>query len=136
MLTLIVKGLSFSPLVLKTSKCNGSCNNNNNPYAKLCVPDVIKNLNVKVFNLMSRTNETRHIEWHATCNFKSRLDAIVINNKQRWNDDKCRCECEELIDKGVCENGSIWKPSNCECEFDKSCDIGGYLDYGNCKCCN
>ena len=85
---------------------------------------------------MSRTNETRHIEWHSTCNCKSRLDAIVINNKQRWNDDKCRCECDVLIDKGVCKNGSIWKPSNCECEFDKSCDIGGYLDYGNCKCCN
>ena len=28
----------------------------------MCVPDVIKNLNVKVFNLMSRTNEARHIE--------------------------------------------------------------------------
>ena len=61
---------------------------------------------------------------------------MVINNKQSWNNDKYRCECKELIDKGVCENGSIWKPSNCECEFDKSCDIGEYLDYGNCKCCN
>ena len=24
--------------------------------------------------------------------------------------------------------------SNCECECDKSCDIGEYLDYENCKC--
>ena len=47
-----------------TSKCSGICNNINDPYAKLCVPDVVKNVNVKVFNLMSRTNETRHIEWH------------------------------------------------------------------------
>ena len=30
------------------------------------VPDVIKDLNVKVFNLMSRTNETRFIESHET----------------------------------------------------------------------
>ena len=52
----------FFPFSIKTSKCSGSCNNINNPYAKLCVPDVVKNLNVKVFNLMSRTNETRHIE--------------------------------------------------------------------------
>ena len=50
----------FYPFSIKTSKCSGSCNNINNPYAKLCVPDVVKNLNVKVFNLMSRTNETRH----------------------------------------------------------------------------
>ena len=119
---------------IKTSKCSGSCNNINDPYAKMCVPDVVKNLNVKAFNLMSRTNETRHIKWHETYKCKCRLDASVCNNKQRWNDDKCRCICEELIDKGVCDKGFIWNPSNCECECDKSCDVGEYLDYENCKC--
>ena len=54
---------------------------------------------------MAKTNETRHIKWHETCNCKCRLDATVCNNKQRWNDDKCRCECKELIDKGVCDKG-------------------------------
>ena len=53
---------AFYPFCIKTSKCSGSCNNINDPYAKLCVPDVVKNLNVRAFNLMSRTNETRHIE--------------------------------------------------------------------------
>ena len=52
----------FYPFSIKTSKCSGSCNNINDPYAKICVPDVVKDLNVKVFNLMSRTNETRHIK--------------------------------------------------------------------------
>ena len=28
------------------------------------VSDVMKDLNVKVFNLMSRTNENRFIKWH------------------------------------------------------------------------
>ena len=63
----------FFPLSIKTSKYSGSCNDINDPYAKMCVPDVIKDLNVKVFNIISRTNETRHIEWHETC--KCRLDA-------------------------------------------------------------
>ena len=103
----------FYPFSIKTSKCSGSCNNINDPYAKMCVPDVVKNLNVKVFNLMSRTNETRHIKWHETCKCKCRLDASVCNNKQRWNDDKCRCECKELIDKGVCDKRYAWNPSNC-----------------------
>ena len=52
----------FYPFIIKTSKCSGTCNNMNDPYAKICVPDVAKDLNVKVFNLMSRTNETRHIK--------------------------------------------------------------------------
>ena len=51
----------FFPFSIKTSKCSGSCNNVNYPYAKICVPDIVKSLNVKVFNLMSRTNEARYI---------------------------------------------------------------------------
>ena len=53
---------SIYPFSISVSKCSGSCNNVNDPYAKLCVSDVVKNINVKVFNLMSRSNETRHIE--------------------------------------------------------------------------
>ena len=109
----------FYPFSIKTSKCGGSCNNVNDQYAKICVPDVVKDLNVKVFNLISRTNETRHIKWHETCKCKCRLDAIVCNNKQRWNNDKCRCECKELIDKGVCDKRYTWNPSICECECAK-----------------
>ena len=45
---------------------------------------------------MSRTNKTKHVEWHKTCKFKRRLDASVCNNKQRWGEDKCRCECKQL----------------------------------------
>ena len=41
-----------------------------------------------------------------------------------------------MIDKGICDKGCIWNPSNCECECDKSCDVGEYLDYKNCKCRN
>ena len=124
----------FYPFSIKTSKCSGNCHNINDPYTKICVLDVVEDLNVKLFNLMSRTNETRHIQWHETCRCKCRLDAIVFNNKQRWNNDKCRCKCKELIDKVVCDKGYAWNPSNCECECDKSCDIGEYLDYENCKC--
>ena len=124
----------FYPFSIKTSKCSGNCNNINDPYARICVPGIVKNANVKVFNLKSRTNETRHIKWHETCKCIRRLDATLCNNKQCWSNDKCRCECKELVDKGVCEKRYAWNPSNCECECDKSCDIGEYLDYENCKC--
>ena len=106
----------------------------NNPLAKLCVTDVVKNLNVKIFNLVSGTNEARRIEWQETRNCKCRFNSSVCNNKQCRNDDKCRCECKELTDKGVCNKGFIWNPSNCECECHKSCGFSVYLDYKNCKC--
>ena len=80
----------FYPFSIKTSKSSGNCNNINDPYSKNCVPDIIKNVNIKLFNLMSRTNETRHREWHKTCKCECKLDGIVCNNKQCWNEDKCR----------------------------------------------
>ena len=53
------------------------------PYSvrisRLCVPDVIKSINVKVFHLVLRTKETRHTEWHETCKCKCRLEASVCN---------------------------------------------------------
>ena len=124
----------FYSFSIKINKCSGSCNNINNPYAKICVPDVIKDLNVRVFNLMSKTNETRHIRWHETCKWICRLDGIICNSKQRWNEDKCRCECKELIHKETFDKEFIWNPSSCEFECDKSCNIDECLDYSSCMC--
>ena len=67
----------FYTFSVKIGKCICSCNNINDPYAKLSVPDVFKNINIKVFNLMSRTNEKRCIKWHDTCKWKFRLDVGV-----------------------------------------------------------
>ena len=57
----------FYPYSIKINKFKGSFNTFNDPYAKICVPNQIKSTNAKVFNLISRTNETRHIKWHKTC---------------------------------------------------------------------
>ena len=84
---------------------------------------------------MSFNNQTKHIEWHETCKCKCRLNTNLCNNKQSWNEEKCRCECrEELSDRQICDKGFIWNPSNCNCECDESCNFGEWLDYENCKC--
>ena len=75
------------PYSVKLNECSGTCNsgscNINDSYAKLCVPDVIKNINVKVFNLMSRSDKKGNTEWHQTCKCKCRRDASICNNKRR-----------------------------------------------------
>ena len=71
----------FYPFSIKVNKCNGNCNNINDPYARICIPDTVKKLNIKVFNLMTLTNETRHIEWHESCKCICRLDKIICNSK-------------------------------------------------------
>ena len=56
------------------------------------------------------------------------------SNKQWWNNNNCICECKELIDKEMWGKGFIWNSNHCECICGKSCDIGEYLEYKNCKC--
>ena len=102
---------SSYPFSNEINKWSGSYNNINDPYGKLCVPDVVKNINDKLFNLMSRANETRHKEWHETYKCKCRLDASACNNKQLWNKDKCRYERKELFDKRISDKGFILNPS-------------------------
>ena len=76
--------LTYSILV---NNCKGTCNNINDPYPKLCVSDVAKNINVELFNLKSRTNEARRIKCYKTYKCKCRLYACVCNNKKRWNNE-------------------------------------------------
>ena len=73
----------FYPFSVKVNKCSGYYNNINDPYTRICVPDTVKNLNVKVFNLMELTNKTRSIKWHETCKCICTLNKIICNNKQR-----------------------------------------------------
>ena len=82
---------------------------------------------------MSRTNEARHVEWHESCRCKCRLDASVCNNKQKWNEDKNRCESKKVSDQGRWDKGFNSNPRRCDCECDKSCDVGEYLEHQNCR---
>ena len=52
----------FYPFSIRVNKCSGNCNNISDLYEKICIPDIVKNLNAKAFNLMSLTNKTKHIE--------------------------------------------------------------------------
>ena len=55
------------PFSIKVNRCNGNCNNLSNPYSRLCVPNIIKNITEKLFDLMSWKNKTKQINWHEKC---------------------------------------------------------------------
>ena len=125
----------FYPLSIKVNKFGEDCSNINDPMAKLCMPDIVRDMNIKVFNVLARINETRKVVWHETCKCVCRLTSAVCNDRQEWNENKCRCKCkEEVINKLVCDKGYMWNPSTCSCECDRYCETGQYLDYKNCIC--
>ena len=49
------------------NKCSGSCNALDDPMSKICVPKIIKNVNIKIYNFLMRLNETRNVLWHENC---------------------------------------------------------------------
>ena len=57
----------FYPYNVLVNKCSGSCNTIDDPMAKLCVPNIIKGINMKVYNFLMRLNETRNVLWHESC---------------------------------------------------------------------
>ena len=57
----------FYPYNVLVNKCIGSCNTLDDPMAKLCVPNIIKGINMKVYNFLMRLNETRNVLWHESC---------------------------------------------------------------------
>ena len=127
----------FYPYNVLVNKCSGSCNTLDNPIAKLCIPKIIKNVNMQVYNSLMRLNETRNVLWHESHKCVCKLNSSVCNNKQIWNDDTCRCDCnKDFADIINCAKGYMWNPSTCECQCDTWCKQGQYLDHKNCACKN
>ena len=107
------KYMSF-PYKINVNRCIGSCNNINNPYSKVRIPDIIKNVIVKMLDLINLENTTRPIEFHESCKCVCKINKSVCSEKQKFNKNKCRCEC--LINK-KCQDDFVWNYSSCECEF-------------------
>ena len=105
--------------------------------AKLCVPNIIKRINMEVYNFLMRLNETRNVLPHESCKCICRLNSSVCNSKQIWNSDTCRCDCNEDF-AGIinCTKRYMWNPSTCECQCDMWCKPGQYLDHKICVCKN
>ena len=98
----------FYPYNVLVNKCSGSCDTLDDPMARLYVSNIIKRVNMKVYNFLMRLNETRNVLWHESCKCVCKLNSSVCNNKQTWNSDTCRCDCNEdfagimTCIKGIC----------------------------------
>ena len=72
----------FYPYNVQVNKCSGSCDTLDNPMFKICVPKIIKNVNMRVYYFLIRLNETRYVLWHESCKCVCRLNSSVCNSKQ------------------------------------------------------
>ena len=108
------------PYKIEIDRCVGSCNNISNPHSKVCIPDIVKNVIVKMFDLMNLENTTKQVEFHESCKCVCKINSSACSEKQRFNKNKCRCEC--LINE-KCQNDFVWNYRNCKSEYRKSAKL-------------
>ena len=101
---------------MKLSRCVGSGNTLNDFSDKTCFSYQTEDLNVSVFNMITRINESKAFTRRISCECKSRFNGTKGNSDHWWNNDKCWCKCIKLH---VCEKGYVWSPATCNCESGK-----------------
>ena len=85
------------PYKIGIDRCIGSCNNENNPYFKVCLLDSIKNITVKSLDLLTKEFVSKNISFHKTCKCGCLLDKKVCNNLQNFNKNKCNIHGISII---------------------------------------
>ena len=85
--------------MVQLDRCVGSCNTLNDLSNEVCVSNKTEDLNLAMFNMITRINEskalTNHVSWECKCKF----DGIKCNSNQKWNNDKCECKKHNICEK-------------------------------------
>ena len=77
-------------------KFNGSCNSIHDLSTKICVPSKTKDINVKVFKILTQTNEAKTMIKRTSCDCKFKFNNKACNSVQKWNNKIFQWECKKL----------------------------------------
>ena len=108
----------YYPFAVKLDRWVGSCNTPNNLSNNVRVPNKTGHLNLTVFTLITGINKSKTLTKVISCECECKFDGRKCNSNQRWNNDKCLCECKK---HRICEKDYIWNPAR------RSCKNGEYL---------
>ena len=84
---------SFS---VKLDRYVGSCKFLNDLCNKVCIPNKTEDLNLSVFNMITRINESKALIKDILCECRCKFSGAKHNSYQWWNNSKCRCECRKV----------------------------------------
>ena len=108
--------INYYPSMIGLYKCNGCCNLVDNLSTKICFPSETKDLNVKVFNIITSRNEAKTLIKHISCDCKCKFNNTTCNRNQKWINNKCQYGCKRYC---TCTKDDSWNPSACICEDSK-----------------
>ena len=92
--------LHYYPFAVNLDRCIRSCNTLNDLSNKVCVANKTEDLNLSVFSMIIRINELKTLTKYISCECKCKFDRKKCDSNEKWNKDKCRCECKKYH---ICE---------------------------------
>ena len=106
--------LDYYPFAANLDKCVGSCNTFNDLFNKARVPNKTEDLNLSMFNMITRINELETLAKQISCECKCKFDGRKFNSNQKRND--CKCQYERKTHH-ICKKYYIWNPATCGYEM-------------------
>ena len=103
----------YYPFMISLNECTGSYNVLS---PKICVAKETKDINIKVFNIITNKNEAKAITKLISCDFKCEFNSTICSSNQKWNNNACQYECKNYC---TCKKDYSWNPSTCICENNK-----------------
>ena len=100
----------FYRFAVKLNRCVGICNSMNDLSNKVCIPNKTEDLNLSMFNMTTRINESKTLKNHISCECKCKFERKKSNPDQLWNNDKCRCKCKK---HHISQKDYVWNPATC-----------------------
>ena len=77
--------LHYYPVMVSLNRCNGSCNTHDDLSSRIWVPKETEDVNLSGFNMITRTNESKTLTKHISCDCKHKFDGRKCNSNQKWN---------------------------------------------------
>ena len=81
-----------------------------------CVPNKTEDLNLSMFNMITGINKSKTLAKHISCECKCKFDGRKRDSNEKWNNDKCQCECKK---HNICEKDYLWNPAIYSCKNGK-----------------
>ena len=111
--------LNHYPFIISLNKCNVvMLLKTYLQNTKICIPSETKDVDVTVFNMITKINEAKTLVKHISCDCKCKFDSTTCNSSQKWNNETCQCKCKNCR---TCKKDYICEPSTTICECNKSC---------------
>ena len=109
-------GCKYYPFMISLDKYSGSSNSVDDLSTKICVPNKMKDINVTIFNMITKKNEAKKMVKHISCDCKCKFNSLSCSSNQKWNNETCQ---SDHTNYGTCKKDYSWNPSICICENGK-----------------